>query len=163
MADIKSPEERSKNMSAIKNKNTRPEVYLRKLLFSRGYRYRICSGNIPGHPDLWLRKYNVAIFVNGCFWHRHQDCRFAYTPKSRIEFWEKKFEANTNRDNIVRHQLEEQGYRYLIVWECAINQSRKKAWSSDSLIEAVSSFIQSDEQHGEISVQQILPSVQKGG
>ena len=108
--DIKSQQERSKNMAAIRSRNTSPELYLRKLLFARGYRYRVNVSNIPGHPDLYLRKYNTAVFVNGCFWHRHEGCRFAYTPKSRVEFWQKKFEANKRRDMQVRAELEE-------IWE----------------------------------------------
>ena len=99
--DIKSPEERSKNMAAIHSKNTKPEIYFRKLLFSQGYRYSLNSGKIPGHPDIYLRKYNTAIFVHGCFWHRHSGCRYAYMPKSKVEFWQKKFEANVNRDLVV--------------------------------------------------------------
>ena len=91
MADIVSPERRSKNMSAIRSKDTKPEIYLRKLLFAEGYRYRIAEKSIPGHPDMFLRKYNTAIFVHGCFWHRHQGCKYAYMPKSRVEFWQKKF------------------------------------------------------------------------
>ena len=87
--DIKSPEERSKNMAAIHSKNTKPEVYFRKLLFAQGYRYSLNSKNIPGHPDIYLKKYNTAIFVHGCFWHRHEGCKYAYMPKSRAEFWEK--------------------------------------------------------------------------
>ena len=78
MADIVSPEKRSQNMSAIRSKNTKPEVYLRKLLFAQGYRYRIADKSVPGHPDIFLRKYNTAIFVNGCFWHRHSGCKYAY-------------------------------------------------------------------------------------
>lgn len=87
--DIKSQEERSKNMEAIRSKNTKPEVYFRKLLFAKGYRYSLNSKNVPGHPDIYLRKYNTAIFIHGCFWHRHEGCRYSYMPKSRVEFWEK--------------------------------------------------------------------------
>ena len=89
--DIKSPEERSKNMAAIHSKNTKPEIYLRKLMFARGYRYSVNSKSVPGHPDIYMKKYNTAIFVHGCFWHRHEGCKYAYVPKSRIEFWQKKF------------------------------------------------------------------------
>lgn len=85
MADIVSPEKRSQNMSAIRSKNTKPEVYLRKLLFAQGYRYRIADKSVPGHPDIFLRKYNTAIFVNGCFWHRHPGCKYAYTPKRMVK------------------------------------------------------------------------------
>ena len=115
MADIVSPEQRSKNMSAIRSKDTRPEVYLRKLLFAQGVRYRIASKNIPGHPDIFLRKYNTAIFVHGCFWHRHQGCKYAYTPKSRVEFWQKKFNNNTQRDTVVQYELQSKGIKCLII------------------------------------------------
>ena len=97
--DIVTPEQRSKNMAAIRSKNTKPEVYFRKLLFAKGYRYSLNSKRIPGHPDIYLKKYNTTVFVHGCFWHRHAGCRFSYMPKSRIEFWQKKFEANQKRDS----------------------------------------------------------------
>ena len=82
--DIKSPEERSKNMSAIRSRDTKPEVYFRKLLFAQGYRYRLNAKTVPGHPDIYLKKYNTAIFVHGCFWHRHPGCKYTYMPKSRV-------------------------------------------------------------------------------
>ena len=102
MEDIVSVEQRSRNMAAIRSRDTKPEVYLRKLLFVKGYRYRIADKTVPGHPDIFLRKYNTAIFVHGCFWHRHQNCKYAYTPKSRVEFWQKKFDDNVKRDEIVQ-------------------------------------------------------------
>ena len=105
MADIVSPEQRSQNMAAIRSRDTKPEVYFRKLLFAKGYRYRIAAKNIPGHPDIFLRKYNTAIFIHGCFWHRHHGCKYAYTPKSREDFWQNKFEANIKRDYIVKTQF----------------------------------------------------------
>ena len=97
--DILTPEKRKENMQAIHSKDTKPEIYLRKLLFSLGYRYRSYAKNIPGHPDIYLRKYNTAIFINGCFWHRHKNCKFAYMPKSNIDFWKRKFCDNVERDN----------------------------------------------------------------
>lgn len=112
-------------MAAIRSKNTKPEVYFRKLLFNQGYRYSLNSKKIPGHPDIYLRKYNTAIFVHGCFWHRHPGCKYAYTPKSRIEFWQKKFNDNVRRDAVVMQQLEEQGIKCLIVWECTIKKMMK--------------------------------------
>ena len=105
--DIVTPEQRSKNMAAIRSKDTKPEVYFRKLLFAKGYRYSLNSKTVPGHPDIYLRKYNTAVFVHGCFWHRHEGCKFAYMPKSRIEFWQNKFEANRKRDIVVRNELHE--------------------------------------------------------
>ena len=122
MADIVSPQKRSQNMSAIRSKNTKPEVYLRKLLFAQGYRYRIADKSVPGHPDIFLRKYNTAIFVNGCFWHRHQDCKYSYMPKSRVEFWQKKFDDNVRRDAAVKEALRERGIKCLVVWECTIKR-----------------------------------------
>lgn len=122
MADIISSEHRSKNMSAIRSKNTKPEIYLRKLLFAEGYRYRIAEKSIPGHPDLFLRKYNTAIFVHGCFWHRHTGCKFSYFPKSRVEFWSNKFSDNISRDIVVENQLKEMGVKCIVVWECTIKK-----------------------------------------
>ncbi len=150
MADIKSSEERSRNMSAIKSKNTKPEIFLRKLLFANGYRYRIHCNTIPGHPDLWLKKYNTAIFVNGCFWHRHQGCKYAYTPKTRIDFWNRKFDQNIKRDQTVKKELLDGGIRCLIIWECTIEKSRKKNGSPQSLIDEIEIFLHSDELYLEI-------------
>lgn len=146
MADIVSPEKRSQNMSAIRSKNTKPEVYLRKLLFAQGYRYRITDKSVPGHPDIFLRKYNTAIFVNGCFWHRHPGCKYAYTPKSRVEFWQKKFDDNVRRDSAVKAELLEHGIKCLIVWECAIRRMQKSKAEKDHVLERTVSFVQSNEQ-----------------
>ena len=150
MADIKSPEKRSQNMSAIKSKNTKPEIFLRKLLFANGYRYRLHSRTVPGHPDLWLKKYNTAIFVNGCFWHRHQGCKYAYTAKTRIDFWNRKFDQNIKRDQTVKKELLNGGVRCLIIWECTIEKSRKKNGSPQSLIDEIEIFLHSDELYMEI-------------
>lgn len=156
MTDIKSPEDRSRNMAAIRSRDTKPEIYLRKVLFAKGYRYRIASSTIPGHPDIYMAKYNLAIFIHGCFWHRHAGCKYSYIPKSRIEFWNKKFENNIKRDNAVREQLASRNIRCLIVWECAIKQAKKKSWSENSLFEAVIRFIHSEKGYREISMEDIL-------
>ncbi len=150
MADIVSPERRSKNMSAIRSKDTKPEIYLRKLLFAEGYRYRIAEKSIPGHPDMFLRKYNTAIFVHGCFWHRHQGCKYAYTPKSRVEFWQKKFDDNVRRDAVVRAALQENNIKCLIVWECTIKQMMKSPQLKDQIITEICTFINSDRMNMEI-------------
>lgn len=123
--DIKSLEERSKNMAAIHSKNTKPEVYLRKLLFKKGYRYGLNSKSVAGHPDIYLKKYNTAIFVHGCFWHRHEGCKYAYMPKSRVEFWKKKFDDNVKRDELVRKELESKKVKIVVVWECTIKRMKK--------------------------------------
>lgn len=148
--DIKSKEERSKNMSAIHSKNTKPEIYFRKLLFARGYRYSLNAKSVSGHPDLFLRKYNTAIFINGCFWHRHQGCKYAYTPKSRLEFWTKKFAANVKRDQVVREELANQGIRCLIVWECTIKKMRKDEAFCNEVLEQTERFLNGEEKYLEL-------------
>lgn len=150
MADIVSPEQRSRNMSAIRSKDTKPEVYFRKLLFAEGFRYRIQEKTVPGKPDQFLRKYNVAIFVNGCFWHRHEGCKYAYMPKSRVEFWEKKFSDNLRRDVTVRENLQKQGIRQLIIWECTIKKMQRDETCRTAVLEAVTLFLTSSNQYLEI-------------
>ena len=150
MADIVSKEQRSKNMSAIRSRDTKPEVYLRKLLFAEGYRYRIAEKSVPGHPDIFLRKYNTAIFVHGCFWHRHQGCKYAYTPKSRIDFWQKKFADNVKRDAAVKDELRKQNIRCLIVWECTIKRMMKTPKAESEIIKRCIDFMLSGEQTLEI-------------
>ena len=145
MADIVSPEQRSKNMSAIRSRDTKPEVFFRKCLFAEGLRYKIQKKSVPGCPDIFLRKYNTAIFVNGCFWHRHPDCKYAYTPKSRVEFWNKKFSDNLRRDTTVRESLKQKEIRQLIVWECTIKKMQRSQEFRDEIIRRVTSFLKSDD------------------
>lgn len=120
MADIVRPEVRSRMMSGIRGKNTKPEVLLRSLLFRAGFRFRLHRKDLAGKPDIVLPKWNAAIFVHGCFWHRHEDCHLASTPSTRPDFWKKKFEGNVERDNRNRQQLLEFGWRVGIVWECGL-------------------------------------------
>ena len=143
--DIKSPEERSKNMAAIHSKNTKPEIYLRKLLFARGYRYGVNSKSVPGHPDIYMKKYNTTVFVHGCFWHRHEGCKYAYMPKSRVEFWLKKFEANVKRDELVRKELASKKIKVLIVWECTIKRMKKNKKTEEEVISLIEKFLLSSE------------------
>lgn len=150
MADIVSPEQRSRNMSAIRSKDTKPEVYFRKLLFAEGFRYRIQEKTVLGKPDLFLRKYNVAIFINGCFWHRHKDCKYAYMPKSRIEFWEKKFSDNLRRDKTVREKLQDQGIRQLIIWECTIKSMKRNDSVKLQILDEVKAFLRAESQYIEL-------------
>lgn len=112
-------------MAAIKSRRTKPELFLRHELFVKGYRFRVNVNYITGHPDLFLRKYNLAIFVNGCFWHRHPNCKYSYTPKTNTEFWKNKFDVNINRDRQVKNELEHQCIRQMIVWECFLNKMMK--------------------------------------
>ena len=148
--DIKSPEERSENMAAIHSKNTKPEIYLRKLLFAKGYRYGVNSKSVPGHPDIYMKKYNTAIFVHGCFWHRHKGCKYAYMPKSRVEFWQKKFNVNVKRDELVREQLMNKKVKMVIVWECTIKRMNKDEKTEQGIISLIEKFLFSQEYELEI-------------
>lgn len=150
MADIKSAEERSRNMSAIKRADTKPEIYIRKMLFKAGYRFRLQTSKIPGHPDLWLKKYNTAIYIHGCFWHRHEGCAYAYMPKSRVDFWRDKFDKNVQRDHFVQDQLRARRVRCLIIWECTIKQAQKKNGDPEILLEELEAFLGSDRYYQEI-------------
>jgi DNA mismatch endonuclease (patch repair protein) len=118
MTDVHTPEQRRRNMSAIKGKNTRPEMVVRTLLHSMGYRYRLHRKDLPGKPDIVLAKHRIAIFVNGCFWHRHE-CRWGtVTPKTRPEFWAEKRASNVVRDEKKNSALEKCGWKVVTVWEC---------------------------------------------
>ncbi len=110
-------------MSRIRSKNTKPEKRLRSLLHRVGYRFRINVKRLPGSPDIALPKYRTIIFVHGCFWHRHAGCKYAYTPKSRIEFWENKFRNTIERDQKKANALEASGWQVLVVWECELKNN----------------------------------------
>lgn len=120
MSDIKTPEERSQNMAAIKGKDTKPEMIVRKYLFSRGLRFRVQVRKLPGNPDIVLPKYKTVIFVNGCFWHGHEGCRYFRLPKSNVGFWKEKIERNVARDVRNEAELKALGWRVVRVWECEI-------------------------------------------
>lgn len=151
--DIKSAEERSRNMSAIKNKDTVPEIFFRKLLFARGFRYRKNVSYISGHPDLYLARYHTAIFIHGCFWHRHKGCKYAYLPKTRQDFWENKFQKNIIRDKEVLDQLIEKNTRCLIVWECSIKAMMKSKEFRNQIVREVIEFLDSERTYMEIGSQ----------
>ena len=120
MTDIKSKVERSKNMSAIRCENTKPEEIVRKFLFSHGFRYRKNDPRYPGKPDIVLPKYRTVIFVNGCFWHMH-GCRKSKIPTTRRDFWEAKLKANVDRDIANKAKLEKMGWHVMTVWECELS------------------------------------------
>ena len=117
--------ERSKNMAAIKSKNTNPEIKVRKLLHSMGYRFRLHKKELPGSPDIVLKKYKTVVFVHGCFWHRHKECKYATNPKTREEFWNKKFLSNIERDIKVRERIKAAGWKSIVVWECELKDIQK--------------------------------------
>ena len=122
MSDVLTREQRHLNMSHIRGKDTRPEETVRKYLFSKGYRYRKNDSRYLGKPDIVLPKYRTVIFVNGCFWHRHPGCRYATTPTTNREFWQKKFDQNIARDRQVQEQLRADGWNVVVVWECEISK-----------------------------------------
>lgn len=116
--DTLSPKHRSWNMSRIRSANTRPELSVRSLLHHMGYRFRIHRKDLPGRPDIVLPGRRTVVLVNGCYWHRHQGCKFAYQPKSNRAFWNAKFVENVNRDKRNHAQLQELGWHIIVVWEC---------------------------------------------
>ncbi|GAA5521510.1 DNA mismatch endonuclease Vsr [Aliifodinibius salicampi] len=119
MADTHSTEVRSKNMAAIQSKDTKPEIMIRRALHSEGIRYGLHNKKLPGTPDLHFRKYNAVLFVNGCFWHKH-DCPLFNMPQSNIDYWKNKFKRNQNRDRQKINELKDAGKRISIIWECAL-------------------------------------------
>lgn len=120
--DTLTAQARSERMRLIRDRDTKPEISVRRLLHGLGYRFRLQRRNLPGRPDIVLPRHHCAIFVHGCFWHRHTEpsCRLARMPKSRVEFWEAKLAANQRRDIVVQNALEALGWRVLLVWECQL-------------------------------------------
>ena len=129
MADIVDPVTRSRMMSGIRGKNTVPEKLVRSFLHSTGLRFRLHVENLPGKPDIVLPKYRAIVFVNGCFWHRHNGCRYAYSPKSRISFWNEKFTKTVERDARNKQLLSDAGWRVYVVWECEMDSNHLKRLS----------------------------------
>lgn len=121
MTDVVDKATRSRMMAGIHGKDTKPELIVRSFLHRAGLRFRL-QAKLPGKPDLVLPKYRAAVFVHGCFWHRHEDCRYATTPASNAAFWQEKFAANVRRDSRVKQKLEEMGWRVLIIWSCELDE-----------------------------------------
>lgn len=143
MTDIVDSETRSRMMAGIKERDTKPEMRLRRFLFKKGYRYRLHVSGITGRPDVVLSKYKLAIFVHGCFWHRHKGCKLAYTPKSNIERWAKKFDDNMRRDSEQVQKLINSGWHVLIIWECGLRKNENELnWIVNYLKEGPISFME---------------------
>ena len=123
--DTLSAEQRHNNMAAIKGKGTKPEMIVRKFLWSRGFRYRVNNARLPGHPDLVLRKYRTCIFVNGCFWNGHKNCRYYIIPKTNTDFWIRKITRNIERDRQEQLQLARMGWHCITVWECELKREKR--------------------------------------
>nr|WP_298380691.1 DNA mismatch endonuclease Vsr [uncultured Halomonas sp.] len=127
MADTLSKEARSERMSRVRGKDTKPEMKLRRLVHGMGFRYRLHDQRLPGKPDMVFRSRHAVVFMHGCFWHRHEGCKLARIPKSRISFWLDKLEANRQRDRRNQLKLQELGWRVLIVWECQLAAPERTA------------------------------------
>ena len=127
MTDIQTPLQRHNTMSAIRGKNTKPEMIVRRGLWKRGFRYRLNYKRLPGHPDLVLRKYKTCIFINGCFWHGHEGCKYSTVPKTNTEFWVNKVQRNKERDERVKHELNAMGWNCITVWECELKAAKREA------------------------------------
>lgn len=147
MADVVAPGVRSRMMSGIRGKHTKPELIVRRALFAAGYRFRLHRRDLPGAPDVVLPSRRVAIFAHGCFWHRHGGCKNAKMPSSRPDFWRDKLEGNVERDRRAVETLRAGGWRVLIVWECATRDPGVLA----GLSEALAGWIEGCDPTGEIS------------
>lgn len=141
MTDVMTPKQRSRCMAAIKGKDTKPELIVRKYLFSRGLRFRIQVRKLPGNPDIVLPKYKTAVFVNGCFWHGHEGCKYFRLPKSNVEFWREKIERNIERDRDTIQALLDLGWKVIRVWECEL---RNKAYREEILNKIYHSITSAD-------------------
>ncbi len=124
--DVHSRETRSYNMSRIKGKDTKPEILVRKYLFSKGFRYRLHDKKLPGKPDIILPKYKTVIFVHGCFWHGHENCRYFVPPKTRTEWWMNKIKGNVENDFKKREMLEMEGWNIITIWECQLKKDKRE-------------------------------------
>ena len=118
--DTRTKAKRSEIMAAVHSKDTGPEMLVRRYLWSKGMRYRVHAANIPGRPDIAVRRHKLAIFVHGCFWHGHEDCPRGRLPTSRLEYWGPKIEANKNRDAAIAKQLKRNGWHHVVIWECQL-------------------------------------------
>jgi len=147
LADVVTPETRSRMMAGIRGKDTKPEMLVRRVLFAEGLRFRLHRRDLPGAPDIALPGKKVAIFVHGCFWHRHEGCGYAKMPATRPEFWKAKLEGNAERDERAIQALRAMGWRVLIVWECAIRDKEKLS----TLPKVLSDWIRSDAPLGEVA------------
>ncbi len=147
MVDVVSPSKRSEMMSGIRDKNTKPEYLIRKALFKRGFRFRVHVSKLPGKPDIVLPKYKAVVLVNGCFWHGH-GCSLFKWPSSRVTFWREKIEHNKKHDAESLEALKTQGWRTLIIWECATKG--KGRWPTEKLFDSVENWILDGTEHSEI-------------
>ena len=138
MVDKFSKETRSRIMSRIKGKDTKPEIIVRRFLFSKGLRFRKNDKRYPGSPDIVLPKYNTVVFVHGCFWHLHEGCKYAKIPKSNVEFWENKLYRNRERDECNQKELEDRGWNVITVWECQLKKGKRERTLEELYVNIIS-------------------------
>jgi DNA mismatch endonuclease (patch repair protein) len=148
MADVLTPDQRSRVMGRIRGSNTKPELWVRKGLFALGFRYRLYQRQLPGTPDLVLPRYRAVIFVNGCFWHGH-DCHLFRMPSTRTDFWQSKVQENRIRDEKKNAQLRELGWRILIIWECALRGRTRQ--TPETVLQSAASWLRSQQDTMQIS------------
>lgn len=139
MADVMTPKQRSRCMAAVKGKDTKPEMIVRKYLFSRGMRFRVQVRKLPGNPDIVLPKYKTIILVNGCFWHGHEDCKYFRLPKSNVEFWKEKIKRNIERDRESMQALLDLGWKIIRVWECELRNKANRENTLNKIYKSITS------------------------
>ena len=139
-----SQETRSRMMSGIRGRDTKPELLIRRHLHAQGLRFRLDARDLPGRPDIVLPRWKTVVFAHGCFWHRHKDCSFFRLPKTRPEFWADKIQRNVERDRIALERLRDEGWRVAIIWECALRKEQ------DHTLDRLASFVRSDQRLLEI-------------
>lgn len=158
MVDVVDAATRSRMMSGIRGTDTKPETFLRKALHRAGFRYRLHAGRLPGRPDIVLTSRNAAIFVHGCFWHRHEGCHWCTTPASNVEFWIDKFERNVVRDRLAIEAMQNLGWRTGVVWECGLRTGH-----ADRTIAQVEGWLRSASPHFESELVRPRQNKVRGG
>lgn len=133
MSDVLTAEQRHRCMSRVRSKNTKPEIMVRQFLFSHGFRYRINRKDLPGKPDIVLPKYKTVVFINGCFWHGHENCKYATIPETNRDFWQTKISRNIERDKQTREKLVADGWNVIDIWQCQL-KSKDKQFTLNNLI-----------------------------
>jgi len=137
MTDVMTPEERSRCMAAIKGRDTKPEILVRKFLFAKGLRYRVNNRKLAGSPDIVLKKYKTVVFIDGCFWHGHKGCKYYKLPKSNTEFWRKKITGNAARDYVNNVDLQLAGWRVIRIWECQVKTKERREQTLERLYQTI--------------------------
>ena len=135
--DTRSKDKRSQIMAAVHSKNTGPEMLVRRFLWSKGIRYRVHPREVPGKPDIVMRKHRLAVFVHGCFWHGHKGCTRGRLPKSRVEYWRTKIDANRKRDALIADRLSKEGWRHLVIWDCQLRTQKAAALALPKLLDDI--------------------------